>query len=161
MPGLGKDVKVDFSSVKKSAANTVTFLGKKLPKIPMRRFGVIFLGERHNDPLDQAVTSAVLLNPPVMKAGLTRVIFERGLDNVAAYIPSPAFADTRVEPMHVLSAKARSSYIADMILDAFTNHGRDLVYVVCGSAHAMEIFHSLDKRFGHAFTYIYKMSSTE
>ncbi len=156
----GKYVLVDIASVKSSAQKTITYLEKKLPQIPTRRLTVVFLGETHNNAVDQAVTQAMLAGPPLVKPGMTRVIFERQLNNV--YAPGVAFHSIRTEPIDLsLNRQARSKVIADMVLDAFDNHGMELVYVVCGSAHAVEIFDGLNKRCVEAFTYISKLSSTD
>ena len=91
-----------------------------------------------------------------------RVVFERQLDQVPVYIPGPKITDSRTEPMDPgLSRKERSNRIALMIKDAFEEHDRNMVFVVCGSAHAEEIYNVLDKKFTQPFTYISKMSCTD
>ena len=149
--GLGTFVQLDISSVKTKAEKTATFLKNKLSnKTSMQPLVVVFLGEQHKNATDMATTQAVLTNPPLTIAGSTRVVFERLLNN--NYVPAAVF-NVRTEPVNTqLSKKARSVLIADMVQDAFDNHGMQIVYVVCGSEHAQEIFHNLDKRMANPFS---------
>jgi hypothetical protein len=154
----GTYVELDIASVKANAQKTVTYLTKKIPQISRRRLTVVFLGEEHRNAVDEEVTQAMLAGPPIVKPGM-RVIFERLLDNV--YIAGAAFGSERTEAINLaLGRQARSTVIAAMIQDAFDN-GIELVYVACGSAHAVEIFNSMDKRCTESFTFVVKLSSTD
>jgi hypothetical protein len=158
--GLGTFVSLDIGSVKTKADKTVTYLKNKLTnKTSLQPLVVVFLGEMHGNAVDTAVTQALLTNPPLAVPLTTRVVFERLLNNT--YVPAVIF-NVRTEPVNAgLSKKARSVLIADMVQDAFANHGMTVVYVVCGSEHAGEIFHNLDKRMMNSFSFLCKMSSTE
>lgn len=89
-----------------------------------------------------------------------RVIFERTLDGT--YVAGRAFTERdKVEPIDEgLNRQARSKVIADIALDSLKD-GIEGIYIVCGSAHAEEIFTSLSKRAPEKVTFIAKMSSTD
>ena len=161
MPNNGILKELDISSVKTKSDKTVTYLRHQLPNLAKnKQFVVVFLGEQHGNTTDQAVTQAVLAAPPVVRAGATRVIYERQLDNV--YVHGAGFSSARTEPTNLAqSRKERSKVIADMIDDAFTNHAIEVVYVPCGSAHSKEVFNALDKVSANKFYYVAKPSSTD
>jgi hypothetical protein len=152
---------IDISSVKKNATNTIKFLNDKLSKrTSNQRNVVVFLGEMHGNAIDQNVTRAMLADPPIIDPGNSRVIFERGLDQI--YVYGLSFTSHRVEATNLgLNRLSRSQLIAEMIDDAFQNHGVTTVYVPCGSAHEKEIYDSLNKRCMVRFTYISKLSSQD
>jgi hypothetical protein len=159
MKPLGKYVKIDITSVRGNAKNTVEFLMHKLwGMTSLHMFVVVFLGEQHKNAVDESVTHAILKTPPIVINGCTRLIFERQLNNV--YFPGTSFDRVRTERDSDLRRSPRSILIAGMIIDAF-NDGDRMVYVVCGSAHAQEIFDSLNDRFKNGFTYISKLSSDD
>ncbi|WP_430735464.1 hypothetical protein [Halodesulfovibrio aestuarii] len=164
MPNNGTYSQLDMASVKSSAEKSITYLNKVLPDMLQKQkkpYVVIFLGESHMDHVDQEVTRAMLLDPPVLAPNQTRVIYERQLDTVYPVI-SADFNSQRTEPRDLaLSRKERSKILADMIQDAFENYDMTMVYMPCGSAHAQEIFDSMDKRFANLFLFIVKMSSTD
>lgn len=164
MPNYGSYSKLDMESVKSDAGKTIAYLNKVIPSIVEKQrkpYVVVFLGETHRNPVDNNVTSEILLAPPVVVPNTTRLIFERTLDQTYP-LHTPAFNSVRVEPVdHGLSPIERSKKMADMIQDAFDNHGMTMVYIPCGSAHAEDIYNSMNKRFGHRFLFIVKMSSTD
>ena len=165
MPGNGTRVQLNLASVKTDAKKTIAFVQNTLSnKSSLHDLVVVFLGEQHGNAIDQAVTSAMLANPPIAVQGRTRVIFERLLNEVVGYNAGAAFQDERTEPVNLtreMNFKTRSVFIADMIMDAFAEHDMRVVYMVCGSAHDQDIFRSLDKRCSQRFTYISKPSSTD
>lgn len=153
----GTYTKLDINSVKSSSDKTIAFLKNKLPQLASHTVNVIFLGEEHRNNIDEAVTTSILLNPPVLIANETRVILERGLAYAAAQ-----GMDMRQEAFEAnLSRLERSAKIAFMIQDAFDEHDKKLVYVACGSAHAEEIFNALNKTMKTNFGFIAKLSSTD
>ena len=154
--------RLDIESVRNGDKKIVEFLKNTLRKTDMREFVVIFLGEEHGNAIDEAVTQAILLDPPILSAAgrLTGVMFERLLDN--KYVPCRDFGWVRTEYIdHALSRQERSAKIADTIIRAFSGEDVTIIYVVCGSAHSKEIFNGINKRLGAPFTYVSKPSCTD
>jgi hypothetical protein len=123
---------------------------------------VIFLGEKHRDVFDEQFTEEILMTPPIFNTGQTGVIFERGLDN--RYILSRIWQGQyqRTEPfIEHLTPNARNKHIAEMIIDAFSNHDQNVIYMVCGSRHSKGIFDVMSKKCTRNFIYISKLSHTD
>lgn len=147
---------LNISNVRNSDKNTIAFLKAILPRLVSHEYNVIFLGETHRDAVDVEVTKHLLLNLPVIKENATRVILERSLNYV---VGNPA--DYREEKFNNDRRAKRSVKIADMILDAFNNNGKKLVYVACGSEHGKEVYKSLNKRVRGNFGFIFKPSRND
>ncbi|HEY6449025.1 MAG TPA: hypothetical protein VIY53_21400 [Acidobacteriaceae bacterium] len=160
MPGEGKYVKVDLVNVRGSAEKTLTYLKKALPLIKHRDHTVIFLGEVHTSAVDEAVTQGILNDPPVIGGTLAdnRVIYERGLESKYTAHASSSFGTEREDNSDLATTtnRARSTKMAAMCLDAFENDVK-IIYLPCGSKHAVEVFDDMNKKATGAFTFISKL----
>ncbi|WP_028974948.1 hypothetical protein [Spirochaeta cellobiosiphila] len=153
----GSLIILDTKSVRTNASKTLTFLNNTIPKLLSHTVNIVFLGEEHDNEIDKNVATGVLTNPPSIIPGATRAILERGL----AY-PINGGMTVRQEAMDQgLNRQARSKKLADMIIDAITNHGITLIYIACGSNHGQEIYDSLQKRLTVNWGYIIKPASTD
>jgi hypothetical protein len=160
MPNEGKYVKVDLVNVRGNADKTLTYLKKALPLIKHRDHTVIFLGEVHASAVDEAVTQGILKDPPIIGGALTdnRVIYERGLKTKYTAHASSSFGTEREDnsDLETTTNRARSTKMAAMCLDAFENDVK-IVYLPCGSKHALEVFDDMNKKAAAAFTFIAKL----
>jgi hypothetical protein len=152
----GKYKVLDLKSVNNSAQKTITFLNNKLPALASHSTTIIFLGEQHCNEIDVDVSREILLHPPVLVAGSTRVILEKGL----IYLTVEG-TDEKTEPDKGLGPVARNGVIAQMIQDAIVNSGKTVVYVACGADHAQPVFNVLNKTLNQNFGFIVKPSSTD
>jgi hypothetical protein len=158
---MGTYTPLDLKSVKNSTSKTVTYLKNAVPKVHRRSCTVIFLGEMHTCAVDLAVTREILTTPPITSPGRTRAIFERPLQ--ALYITGVGIDHEEEEPNLPITTRARSAVIGDLILRAFDPNlaNDDVVYVICGAAHGVEIFNYINKRMTQQFTFISKLSDTD
>ncbi|PTX59465.1 hypothetical protein C8N46_10953 [Kordia periserrulae] len=135
---------LDINSVKNKSSKLVSFLNHKLKSLATHSINIIFLGETHNNQIDQTVTRELLINPPVVTPNDTRIILERGLNQV--YNVFSALTDQRTEPHLNLNRQERSDLIAKMVLTAIKQDDKKTIYIVCGEEHSKEIYESLDKQ---------------
>ncbi|MGE8145560.1 hypothetical protein ACQKP7_10200 [Pseudomonas frederiksbergensis] len=159
----GHRTDLNLANVKSKKDKALTYIRSQLLKIErnLRSRIVIFLGESHDNALDISINTSLLATPPLLRDGTTRVIYERLLDKKYEVETSDK-VDFKNEKIDLEATPLkRSERMAAMIQDAFTEHGKTLVYVVCGSRHGPEIFAALDKIATEDFSYIIKPSVTD
>lgn len=170
----GKYVELNLASVATNADKTITYLKSVLPQKAKRDQIVVFLGEVHRPrvaqgstaspywQVDAKVTQAMLADPPVADnlPANNRVIYERGLENEYDQYRGAAFNTKREENAPLGTGNtARSAVMGDMVLDAWANHGINVVYLPCGRKHAEEIYSYIEKRATTEFLFISKLDA--
>lgn len=156
---------LDISNVKHNSKNTVSFVENSIMKLKsVQDIMIIFLGECHYNPIDDAVKSALFTHPPLINQFNTRILFlERGMANrhftagFTRVVDEPATQEALM-----LSPAKRSHNVADKIIHYINSQelSAALIYIAYGDRHGLEIYHALEKRMAKPFTFIHKPSSS-
>jgi len=163
MQANGRYVKIEMDNVKGNANKSVAFLNTYLPKHATEagsQFTVVFLGETHGNQIDMEVTRKLLATPPLPVNEGTFVYFEREMGDI--YPVHNDFGRRTVNEGLILERRyPRSVRMAERIKNMIDFQDLTLVYIVCGSAHATEIYDTLVKKCTGRFLFLAKMSSAE
>lgn len=162
MPAESRYVTIDLKNVKSSPDRIVPFLNNYIKNfVPGGGVDllVIFLGEDHGSEVDREVTKRILANPPLPVGPRSYVFYERLLEGVYAAHANFGGKILKEGVQLELRRYQRSEKIAEKINNVADD--MDCIYIVCGSAHATEIYDRLVSIFQGRFVYLTKLSDQE